>query len=228
MARTVTLLQLRERVRQRADMQTSLFVDDSELNGYINDSIAELYDLVRESNGEDYYTTSTPTVMYLTSSVSVYALPSDFLSLKTIQLQNGSNWINMERTNLKMIGLNTNYAGHYQYRLASSSIIFDPTPSSTGTQFRMHYVPASPVLTSDTDVWDGFNGWDDYVVVDAAIKCAIKGEDSIVSDLRIQKAALEARIRKMAPARDDANANSIIDVRGGWTAWGRGGGWSGR
>ena len=40
----VTLAQLKELVRQRADQQHSEFVSDSELVSYINNSYKELYD----------------------------------------------------------------------------------------------------------------------------------------------------------------------------------------
>ncbi len=54
MARTRTLLQLREEVRQRADMVNSAFVTNSEVDRCINESWAHMYDQLL-ATGEDYY-----------------------------------------------------------------------------------------------------------------------------------------------------------------------------
>ena len=55
MATTMTLAELREASRQRADQENSQFISDSELNSYINQSYFELYDILVQSYGDDYY-----------------------------------------------------------------------------------------------------------------------------------------------------------------------------
>ena len=64
MARTRTRLELRDEVRQRADMVYSDFVSDSEINRYINESISELYDMLIAAKGQEWYmrTYTFPTV----------------------------------------------------------------------------------------------------------------------------------------------------------------------
>jgi len=49
-----TLGTLRTTIRQRTDMVNTQFVTDPELNGYINSSIQELYDLLIAAYGEDF------------------------------------------------------------------------------------------------------------------------------------------------------------------------------
>ena len=57
----VTLTELRTLTRQRADMENSQFVDDTELTRYLNNSWGELYNLIGENFNEDYFTTSSTT-----------------------------------------------------------------------------------------------------------------------------------------------------------------------
>jgi hypothetical protein len=77
---TITLAELRLQSRQRADMENSQFVSDSELTSYINNSIAELHDIMCEAYGSDYYVISAE--FSIDSSTDTYALPSDFYEVK--------------------------------------------------------------------------------------------------------------------------------------------------
>ncbi len=221
--RNFTLSQLRDRCKQRADMVNGSFISDDELDGYINSSIADLYDRLRAAQGEDYFTTPSPTVIYLTSSVANYPLPSDFLSLRNIQESStgtAGSWFNINRVNFKALQTQT-YTdnGYHSYRLTSGSVVLHPTPTASG-QIQLWYVPASPQLVSGSDVFDGYNGWEEFVVVDVAIKMLIK-EESDTSALQGQRNQLIARIDRMAATRDDANPDTIQDVRGGWSPWSR-------
>ena len=56
----VSLSTLRLLARQRADMENSQFVTDTEMRRYINRGYAELYDLiVTSANSEDYFLESS-------------------------------------------------------------------------------------------------------------------------------------------------------------------------
>ena len=85
---SVTLLELRNRSRQRADMVNSKFVTDAELNTYINASYAELYDLLIASRGENYFVLS----YNFTTSINqdTYALPADFYKLMGVDFVTSS------------------------------------------------------------------------------------------------------------------------------------------
>ncbi len=71
-----TLLELRNRSRQRADMVNSRFITDAELNYFINASFGELYDLLVNSRGENYYVSSYN--FTTTINQDTYPLPADF------------------------------------------------------------------------------------------------------------------------------------------------------
>ncbi len=51
----ITLTELKAESRQRADMENSNLVSDTELTTYINKSIAELHDLLSEAYGSEYF-----------------------------------------------------------------------------------------------------------------------------------------------------------------------------
>lgn len=76
----------------------------------------------------------------------------------------------------------------------------------------------------DTQV-DGISGWEEYVVIDAAIKARIKQEQP-VDDLRMQKAEMKMRIESMSEGRDAGQAHHISDVLGA-SSYGGGDGFSG-
>jgi hypothetical protein len=63
-------------------------------------------------------------------------------------------------------------------------------------------------LSLTTDTFDGINGWEEFVIVDAAIKCMIKQELG-TQELEKQKKDLIRRIEAMAPNRD-ADAPACI------------------
>jgi len=75
LATTMTLAQLRTAIRQRADMVNSTFISDAELNSYINQSYFELYDLLVQKYGDNYYV-ATPVQFDCDGSSQQYALPN--------------------------------------------------------------------------------------------------------------------------------------------------------
>ena len=71
---TITLAELRTQSRQRADMENSNFISDTELTSYINNSIAELHDIMAEAYGSEYFVTTT--TFSVTSGDDTYSLPA--------------------------------------------------------------------------------------------------------------------------------------------------------
>lgn len=63
----------------------------------------------------------------------------------------------------------------------------------------------------DSTTVDGISGWEEYIIVDAAIKANVKQEFP-VDDLRIQKAEMVSDIQSMAEGRDAGQAHHVSDV----------------
>ena len=96
-----------------------------------------------------------------------------------------------------------------------SNIIFTPTPDAN-TEIRVWFVPTAQQFSSSTPAtstttYDDFNGYAEYVVIDAAIKCLQK-EESDVSVLLAQKAAMKRRIEEAANNRDAGHPLTVSDV----------------
>jgi len=211
-----TLSSLRTRVRARADMKNSNFVEDSELNQYINSSYQELYDLLVASF-EDYYT-AAPTSFTIASGSNTYTLPADFYKLRGVDFSSdGSNYYTMmpfdfaNRNNLNNnVGVLALSQYQNQYRIVGDKIYITPEDNAAGS-YRIWYVPRATVLTVDASTLDGINGWEEYVVVDAARKCLAK-EESDTSFLVQEKEMLRQRIIAMSARRDAGMPKSITDV----------------
>lgn len=214
---TITLANLRTEVRRRADIETSQHVKDAELTSYINSSIAELYDLLVQKFGNDYFFSTYS--FNLVPQQEAYNLPADFLKLLAvdIQLANGEyNTIKRYELNERNRYNSTILRGVYgsswlRYRLSGNQIRFAPMPNST-ENIRIFYIPLPTTLSLDADTFNGYNGWEEYVIVDAAIKCLEK-EESDVSALLNRKAYLVKRIEEAAGNRDANLSPRITDTR---------------
>lgn len=225
---TVTLLSVRTQVRQRADMVNSQFCSDAELNGFISGSYKELYDLLISSYGNDY-SVATPVTFQTDGTNDKYSLPDGtlysgapaFYKLLGVDLQvQGASgaWLTLkpfafaERNRFSPYGIQSLFSSAVlRYRLLGNQIWFTPLPQS-GLTVQLWYIPEPSTLSADADTFDGISGWEEYVVIDAAIK-AMQKEESDVSVLMAQKQAIGKRIEAMAESRDPGSPATVVDTR---------------
>ena len=222
------------RVRQRADMEENYFVSDLEVQTYINVGLSELHDLLIQTYGQDYYissktitTTSGIDTYPLNDSTSSYDIAAtDFYKLRGIDAKlNGNVWstlipFNFNERNLNQQGSITNVWGltNTRYRLVGENLIFTPSPNSS-MDVKIWYIPTAQQFiqvgttppSASTVTFDDINGYAEYVIIDAAIKCLQK-EESDVQVLFAQKAAMKRRIEEAASNRDAGSPLSVSDV----------------
>lgn len=213
-----TLADIKNRARRRADMVNSQFISDAELLDFINASYAELYDLIVQTY-EDYFVTST-TFTLTSSDAGIYTLPSNFYKLKGVDYELGGNYTTIypfkwNTRNLRQRAINRLYAGDYDlsYKLLASTIRFEPSDNATGN-FQIWYIPAYTALSDDTDVIDTVitrSNWEEYIVIDAAIKMLAK-EESSTTHLERAKKDIIKRLESAAGDRDVDQPESIMDV----------------
>lgn len=218
MATTVTLTQLITAVRQRSDMVNSQFVTDSELTDYINRSYAELYDLIVQKYGDNYYV-QTPYSFTTDGTSFQYALPSDFYKLLGVDLGLSNTTDSFVSVAKFEFGDRNRYAvpnfqsfygvTNLRYRINGNNIWFTPTPSQ-GQTIRIWYVPKITYLVAGGDTLDGISGWEEYVIIDAAIK-AMQKEESDCSVLIGQKMGIIQRIEAAAENRDAGKPPKVVD-----------------
>lgn len=221
---SITLAEIRQQARQRSDMLESRFVSESELTSYINNSLAELHDILIGAYSEEYvmedvvFDTTINEVDYDLPDGSNYDEAQKFYKLRGVDGRiNQDSWFNIKRYNFNrrnedQNGYAYNLAGipYLEYRIVGSKIRFNRTPDP-GTQIRLWYYPKCIVLVNESDSYDDINGYIEYVVVDAAIKMMQK-EESDVTVLMAQKAALKQRIEDMAQNRDANEPESVSDI----------------
>lgn len=214
---TITTTDLKLRTLQRADMENSEFISDSELLYFVNNSFAELYDIL-VSKFEDYYVKSPAYEFTLTGSDYTQELPTDFYKLRGVDRSAGGSddWYTLHPFQFEQRNDNRSrfiYRAMYpdsRYRIYGNKLILSPANLAAG-DYRVWYVPKFTPLVLGTDTVDGVNGWEEYIVVDAAIKCLQK-EESDISALVMQKNELIKRIQTMAANRDAGSPERITDT----------------
>lgn len=155
----MTLPQLRVATRQRADMVHSQFVSDAEINSYINASYFELYDLLVQKYGNDYYMKEYS--FSLVGNQSRYDLPADFFKLLGVDLQISAGpdgYVSLrpftlaERNRYSTANVQT-WIGvtNLRYRLSANKLWFTPSPQ-TGQTIRIWYVPRLSALTEPVTI----------------------------------------------------------------------------
>lgn len=217
-----TLLSYRTRVRQRADMEKTDFIGDDELDHFINQSAAELYDLL-VSKFEDYYA-ADPFEFSLGGADNSYPLPSDFYKLRGVDRSlGGGQYADVQRFNFKDRNRRANSLyrsyGQVKYRIVGNKIQFTPYDQCSGN-YRVHYIP-KPIVGLVGDPGNGiaqvdlndFMDYDEFIVIDAAIKCLVK-EESDTSALQLAKDNITRRIMALSAGLDSSNPDVIADVTG--------------
>lgn len=230
-----TLSNMRLQVRQRADQANSQFVSDQELNTYIDQSYRELYDLLIEKYGDDYYV-ANPYTYTLSTNTQAYPLPNDFYKLLLVEValnaSDPNSWVTIKKYNriqqnlLNFPNVYTFYGvTNLRYRLTGSNLYIIPPPTG-GETLRIWYNPRPNQLLNDTDIADMVSGWEEYIVIDAAIKAMVK-EESDISALALQKQAIIKRIEEAAENRDVGEPETVSDSRRKNFSWSDDDSWGG-
>lgn len=223
---SITLAELKLQARQRADMENSTFISEPEIRSYINNSIAELYDLMCEAYGAEYYI-AEPVEISVTSGTAAYDLPDGtlyssapaFYELKGVDIKlDNQDYVNVPRFNWNDRNRDASFTvfdllgtTNIRYRIMGDKIRLSPVPDVNAT-LRVWYVPLPTQLVDEDDELQDFNAYSEYVIVDTAIKMLQKEEsDEAVATLMAQKVALAQRIRDKAAQRDASEADTITD-----------------
>lgn len=209
-----TLAGLRELAKQRADMENSSFISDAEWTTMINGSYGELYDLIT-AQFEDYYLADP--VLFTLTSLNTQTLPADFYKLRGLDYMDGSRWANVREFNFgernRFSGIESGYFGRKKsYRVMGQKIYLLPE-NDPGGQYRLWYIPRFKPLALETDVMGDVLDFEEYVVIDAAIKALIK-EESDPSALMKQKSDMASRVITMAADRSVDQPERVTDVSG--------------
>ena len=227
----ITESKLVARVRQRADMESNDFVSDLEVQTYINAGLAELHDILIQTYGQDYYVSNATfntvagTDTYPINSSTSGPNISNFYKLRGMDAKvNGADYFTLRPFNFNERNVYQNWGSwsllgltNIRYRMVGDNIVFTPQPDNV-TEVKVWFIPTAQQFDSatpatSTTTFADINGYAEYVVIDAAIKCLQK-EESDVQVLMAQKTAMKRRIEEAANNRDAGSPLQISDIYG--------------
>jgi hypothetical protein len=220
----VTLQNLIDRIRVRADHVTSGFVTDANIIAWVNVYKAEYEDLLVRTFGADYSATSnTFSATNGTGSYSLSALTAGtFYKLQGLDIADvtsPSGWRDVkafnfhDRNKIQVPGtvLPVQANGEIRYRVWDAKLLLRPIPTGTVTM-QLWWTPQTVAMSATTDSFDDVNGWSELIVVDTAIAIKDK-EESDTSVLQNDRQRIIQRITEMAPNRDAGDPHTIGDVQ---------------
>lgn len=213
----------------RMDRTGSNFVPQTTRYNWIWDSYKELYDVLLQKFGDDYYF-QTP-YQFTTDGVNDrFALPSDFYKLYGVDLSlngNGSpsSWVSLkqfmksERNRFSVPNFISFYGNtNLRYRLSGGNIWFSPMPQG-GQIIRLLYAPRPADLVDGSSTLDGVSGWEQYIVADFCLKyCG--AEETDPSLFLQQKQMLKQRIEEAAENRNVGDPQTVSDNQTNWGIFG--------
>ena len=230
MAAAVSLAAMVTSVRRRTNLERSFnFIPDIEIVEYVNESCQDLYDLLCELGGQEWYRKTWPIVTNATDSE--YPLPPDFYKLTSAEIVYSSSiqrpiypYMEKERAAYTLLtGWNIGALAWYRM-IGKDKIRFIPSPAAQYT-VNLNGYPVFTKLTATytdstgkqilnaLDAFDGINGWEAYVIWKVVAMCQAKQKvDPSLALGRVQE--LDQRIRIAAQNRDMGNAERVQDVIG--------------
>lgn len=193
-------------------MTGSSFVADAAtgLDAWINEAHQRLHGMLVDALGEEYVSsTSSFTTLAATSD---YALPTGFYKLFGVDLEyhgimrSLTRYERPERNAYREI----RPEALPRYSLVGSNLRLYPIPTA-GLAGTILYAPEATVLVNAGDSVTYPNGWEKYIVIDAAIQALLK-EESDTRALMAERERIEKEIREAKEARDMATPKRVVDV----------------
>jgi len=195
-----TLSELITETRDRADMPTEAFIDDTELTNMINRSYHTLYDMCILAMGVESFLDGYEFDTVATQTE--YGLPSSFYKFVGIDLKTSGVWHSLARYNhsdrnkyLNSTDFFVDGKPRIRYNLKKNIFNLIPAPPD-GYNCKVHYVPQITELATGTDSIDSAipESFVEYIIVDVAAKMLIK-EESPADELLQEKQQIMQKIQ---------------------------------
>lgn len=209
-----TLAQLRTAVLQRADMENNAPVTTAEVNAYVNESMQALFERLVHARGLDvgFASFDTPTVPGQ-SAYDASAPGVSTFKLISVRAQFGNAKVHFRKINMATERLDFtpqawSEGSDLRYGVNDDGVVVFPVPNAVYT-LTLFTQDRPATLVVDADEWTG--EWDEYIVVDSAIKCARK-EQQDTRELRADLDRVVERIDNWAAQFDQAGPMRVGDV----------------
>lgn len=199
----LTLAELRERALGTDYVNSTVFTS-AVVNRFINEAMAELYEIVSSQHEGHFDTTAT---VVTAAGVQTVNLPSDFYDLRALDRQidtAGEQHVPLRRINLMQTYGLQGRGKPQGYMLhggtAPGTVRLWPIPDGVYT-LRVTYEPLFDQLEDDTDSFDFRNGWEDLVIQSARMRMAAEEErpfDATILERAQQRIVTSANKRNSA------------------------------
>jgi hypothetical protein len=193
-------------------MVGSAFVADSGLglDAWINEANQKLHGMLVDALGEEYVSSSASFTTI--ANTSDYAVPASFYKLYGVDLdyhgvmRSLKQYTRAERNTYRE--LHPEYLPRYS--LVGTNIRLYPIPTA-GLTGAILYAPEATTLVNSGDTVNYPNGWQRFIVIDAAIQALAK-EESDVRTLAAERAAIIKEIEQTKEQRDLATPKRVVDL----------------
>lgn len=221
MARTRTGASLIDDAYKKADLEafTTRF-PRTEVLRYINQGGAELWDLILMAMGRTFGRASSPWTITTTADTIAYTTgyPSTFLELLSVRLDGpGGEMLRPLESAEEAWNREDDATGSTPmfYELVPGGIRLFPQHDADLSVVVEYVTAFTDLADSSGSTFDGFNGWEDYLVIYAAREMMIKeGEVEMARLLGEDKSAIARRVASRAQSRDAYRPKRVRDVRG--------------
>jgi hypothetical protein len=196
--------------KQRCDMENTNFVSAAEWLTYADQSYRKFYNLITTLY-EDYNVSSTD---YTTvADTEEYDLPTGFLKVRLVELYGVTPrpltlraWTLSEKNRLSYTVLG------YPVRFATYGNKLRLMPAPRGPyQVRLWYIPTATAITATSQSVEVYNGFDEYIALDMAIRALMK-EESNTDRLERERDRMERMLEETMRGRDAGQPRMMTDI----------------
>jgi hypothetical protein len=193
-APTISSAEIANRARERADMVNSDFCSDAEVTRYCEKAWQEFYGIITAKE-PDLCVTKASSALTTVSGTASYSLASDVKAPRRFRIQNGASLRRAELPTFEAFdyGGRTGKPSHYWLTGAAAAVLkvtLLPTPGGVYT-IDYWYIPSLSLADVTAPGMNFIAGWDEYVVLTAAMKMKDKEESDVSVVVGERKALLE-------------------------------------
>lgn len=191
----MNLESLRASARTKADEQNTNFIDNTELDRFLNQGQNYVYGKIAQ-RFEDYFCTKGTTgnggKFDTVAGTQSYSLPSSMIKVVRIEHRpttstDDNEWRRIERTNINNDTVNDyypvrpGYSPSFGYFVAGSQLHLRPVPQSAFT-VRIWFIPRATAMAITTDTPTVPEEYHEMIAEYAAIQCLRKSGEGIFSE----------------------------------------------
>lgn len=209
-----TLLSIRTSCKEETDNVGQSFLTDPEWNRLINKSARDLYGKITQAFGNDYFTQGTEPYVFTTNGTAQYfTLPDGSASYLLPSGATAPAFFKLLGVDLAVQGSTQQFVSLKPFAFADRNRFsgFNQAVPPAGQTIRVFYIPRFTDLSLDADIFDGVNGWEDWIVCESSM-IALAKEESDTSEFRTRLAALEERLKSEIENRNASGSAKIVDT----------------